>query len=64
MAINMLEAVLGEYAELGFTLEEEADHITELRFKERLVEYFTQSATVENIRRACQKYIDSLKGEK
>lgn len=62
MALNILEGVLGEYYELGFTLNEYADHTTELHFKDNFVAYFTQSATVENIRKTCQKYLDELNG--
>ena len=65
MATNILDAVLGEYAEMGFWLLECDDHIVELRFKEKLVAYFPQSrATVERIRWECQKYLNGLNGDK
>ena len=61
---NILDAVLGEYADEGFKLREDGDHTVELCFKDKVITYFSQvGTTVENIRGNCQRYLDSLNGE-
>ena len=64
MVTQILDEVLGDFADLGFRLEEEADEITVLYFKERFIDYFNQpKAQKEIILQACQKYLDRLNGK-
>jgi hypothetical protein len=59
VATNILDATLGEWAGKGYQLIEEADHIVELRFKDKLLAYFTFHVSVEEVRRICHNDWDS-----
>jgi len=53
--------VLEDYADLGFALKEDGDHILELWFKDKRIRTFSQiGATQEALWQACQDYWDSL----
>ena len=59
-----LDEVLGDYADLGFQLEEEGDHIISLWFKEDWIANFNQArVTKEIIWQVCQGYLDRLNGK-
>jgi hypothetical protein len=58
-------AILEDYADLGFQLREDGDHILELYFKDKRIQTFSQTgATQETLWQACQDYWDSLNGGK
>jgi len=58
------KAILGDYADLGFSLKELGDHFLELYFKEDKIADFNQAcASPELIRLICQSYKDSLNGK-
>jgi len=67
MTIQMkgtLEEILEDYADLGFRLEEEGDHIVTLYFKEDRIANFNQArVTKEVIWQVCQGYMDRLNGK-
>jgi len=60
---SVLEAVLGDYADMGFKLIEDDDHVVEIYFKEKRISRLYQTAknlTVEVIRRICQQHLDGM----
>lgn len=61
---STLDEVLEDYADLGFRLEEEADHIISLYFKEDWIASFNQTrVTKEILWQVCQGYLDGLNGK-
>lgn len=61
---SLMEGTLGEYSKLGFSLYEPDDHILELSFKGEPVAWFNQNtATIDNIRSICQKFIEACNGK-
>lgn len=58
---NISDGPLGEYAEMGYQLRENGDHIVELFFKDVRVDTFSQvGATSEALQKACRKHWDRL----
>jgi len=56
MAISVNTEVLGEFAEMGYHLREDGDHIIELLFKDSHVDYFSQvGATPKVLQDSCQR---------
>jgi len=61
MLKEVLAACLGDYYNVGFTLEEIDDHSLELRFKDNTIGHFSSvGATVAGVREACQDYLTKL----
>lgn len=55
---EVLNASLGDYSHIGFTLHELDDHFLELRFMGKHVGYFSSvGATIAGIHEACQIYL-------
>lgn len=60
---SVMAATLGEFAEMGYDLRQNGDHIVELFFKDALVDRFSQlGATIEEIRNSCRKHWGRLNG--
>ena len=60
---SVLNNTLGDYIQLGFSLTEPDDHLLELCFKGEPVGWFNQNtATIDNIRDFCQKFIEACDG--
>ena len=54
--------ILGEYADQGFSLEEDADATLLLYYKDKMVAEFSQlGATQHSIRESCKRFIECLK---
>lgn len=61
---SVLDAGLGEFAELGFSLEEESDHILELYFKDKCIaRYIQEQLTIPILREGCRNYLNSIMKE-
>lgn len=61
---SVLNGALGDYIQLGFSLTEPDDHVLELCFKGEPVAWFNQNtATIDNIRSICQKFIEAWNGK-
>ena len=60
--MNNNHQILGEYADQGFCLEEDADATLLLYFKDKIVAVFSQlGATQHSIRESCKRFITKLK---
>ena len=58
---NIEHQILGEYANQGFSLEECADHVTVLWFKDTMIAAFSQvGATEQSIRDVCKRHMERL----
>jgi len=57
---DVLDATLGKYRELGFTLTEPDDHTVELWCKDELLDRFTYFVPVLAIRNRCDEYLKDL----
>ena len=58
------EAVLGEYSEKGFSYQEEGDHTLALKYRDKVIGRYSQTAvTVKTLRDDCQTYLESIGGE-
>ena len=56
MAISVTTQALGEFAEMGYYLRENGDHIVELLFKDSHVDYFGQvGVTPESLQNSCRR---------
>ena len=54
-------ACLGKYSELGFSLQQEDDHILELWFKDqRIARFSATGATLKEIKKECHRYLENL----
>lgn len=62
MAISILAAALGDFADMGYSLKEDDGDITvSLYFKGRFITRFNQTkVTIENIRMICQEHWNGL----
>jgi hypothetical protein len=57
-----MDNILGEYAKMGFRLNEPDDHIVELYFKEKCIARYIQnscSPSPELIREGCKNYTEN-----
>ena len=60
---DVLTGVLGEYAELGFTLHEPDDHQLVLKYKDQTIMVYDQlTTTIAAIRVYCYYYIHEILG--
>lgn len=58
MATVLDTITLGEYADIGFSLKEDADHILELYFKEKCIARFNQSrVTPQILQEGCKNFV-------
>lgn len=59
------DVVLGEYADLGFSLEKHEEGVMKVLFKEEVVAYFVEAVvSIETIQHTCQRHLDELNGGK
>ena len=58
---SILDSALGEYADLGFRLEEPDDHVTNLYFKDKLIfTYLQNKVTAQIISEDCRSFMNLL----
>lgn len=58
MATALDIATLGEYADIGFSIKEDADHILELYFKEKCIARFNQArVTPQILQEGCKNFV-------
>ena len=61
---EMLNATLGDYADLGFRLEEPDDHVTVLYFKDKQIAVYNQDKlTIPTLHEGCRNYLKSLEAK-
>ena len=58
---SVLDEILGEFKDYGFSLTEPDDHLLELWFKDnRIAVYNREKATIEIIRVGCKNYLTNI----
>lgn len=60
-AQSLHNAALGEYADYGFSLREDGDHILELSFKDKVIARLNQTkVTIPIIQEGCHNYLANI----
>lgn len=58
---SVLDASLGDFKNIGFSLVEADDHTLELYFKDKLIAvYNSTQVPIETIRQGCQNFVNNV----